>query len=426
MRDYVWSDFNRRLCSDLEQFWDDVKNGKSPRLAIFAPPRHGKSFVVSERFPAWVLGNDPSRKIVDASYGADIAEMCTRAANQLIKSDFYAKVFGTLPLVVDRSHDFETAQKGGYYGVGVGGGLTGRGADILIIDDPIKSWQDALSKAKRDAIWMWYATVAYTRLLPSAGVLLMHTRWHKDDLAGRILEKGGWKVLTFPAIDDAGNALDPVRYPIDSLRDIEATIGSTAWRALYQQQPSDTDGAIIKRGDIQEFDTPPPKSGTWCISVDATFKATDTSDFVSIQTWQEREKSYYCHDNDTRRMGFGDTLTAIDAMMRRYEDVRPTLVIEDKANGSAIIDTLRKKYSRIVPVDPQGGKVARAMAIQPIAEGHRIYIAHKAAWADSMLGEIADFPTGKHDDQVDAMTQAITYLDSKPTAAATYRNPLRG
>jgi predicted phage terminase large subunit-like protein len=402
------------------RFMAAVDRGESPRLLVKAPPRHGKTHIVSERLPAFILGNDPSKKVVVTSYGKDLSALCTRKSLELVNSEYYRKVFPQTKLSIERSDEFETADGGGYYGVGIGGGLTGRGADYLIVDDPLKGWADASSQAKRNAIWEWYTSVAYTRLLPGGGVLVIQTRWHNDDLAGRLIDMGGFEVLDFPAIDDAGCALDPVRYPLDRLNDIKATIGSSAWRALYMQQPSDTEGAIIKRGDMQYFDASPPSSGKWCVSVDATFKDGVNSDNVSIQVWQEHDKSFYCHDNDTRRMGFSDSLTAIEAMMTRYDQHRPALVIEDKANGSAIIDTLRRKYSRIIPIDPQGGKVSRAMAIQPVTEAKRVYIRYGAAWVDSMLCEIADFPTGKHDDQVDAMTQGLNYLEKDQTAFKSF------
>lgn len=428
-RGYSTAPLHAEICERLTKFLDDVRNKRSPRLAIFVPPRFGKSFIASERFPAWAIGNHPDLRFIVTAYGHDLASDFTRHSIDLCRSTMHRQVFPKFELSdnLARSDRWATRDGGGYYGVGVGGALTGMGADVLIIDDPVRNWADALSESKRRAVWEWYTTTAYTRLMPGAGVMLIQTRWHQDDLGGRILEKGGFDVIKYPALREENGvpvSLDPVRWGVESLQDIKATIGDTAFRCLYQQEPTDAEGAEFKRSTFCFHDEAPTIHDI-VISVDATFKASSDSDFVSIQTWAEHERSYYLLDNVTARMGYGDTLSAVESIAQRYEHHRPTIIIEDKANGSAIIESIRKRFSRVIPVNPDGGKVARARAILPLFDARRVSFPSKAPWLDRFVNELADFPNAKHDDQVDAMTQALNYLEYNKAAPPTInRNPL--
>ena len=405
---------HKEICAELMQFEQDVIDGKSPRLALFLPPRAGKSFIASERFPAWFIGRNPTKKVIATAYGYDLASEFTVHSRDLFAGQYHSSIFPDVKLSpsVQRADKWETLQGGGYYGVGVGGALTGMGADILIVDDPVKNWADALSESKRRSIWEWYTTTAYTRLMPSGGVLLIMTRWHPDDLGGRILEKNGFKVIKYPAISEGGESYDPVRWPTQSLVEIKETIGETAWRCLYMQEPTSSEGQLFKRNSFKFHAEEPNGLSKVCISVDATFKGGEGSDYVSIQAWGERERSYYLLDNDTRRMGFSDTLRAIIDTANRYSKYNPTIIIEDKANGPAIIETIKKQYSRVVGINPQGGKIARAQAVIPLYEAQRVSFPSNAVWLDRFINQLADFPSAKNDDEVDAMTQALTYLEN--------------
>ena len=414
MPNYRIAPCHEDICERLMQFERDVIAGRSPRLAFFLPPRAGKSSIAAERFPAWAIAHNPSVNIITSSYGYDLAADFTTHARDLTLGEYHREVFpdSKLSPSVQRANQWETTAGGGYYGVGVGGALTGKGADILIVDDPLKNWADALSLTKRNAIWDWYTTTAYTRLMPGGGVLLIMTRWHPDDLGGRILEKGGFDVVKYPAIDADGNSYDPVRWPMKALEEIRDTIGPTAWQCLYMQEPTNAEGQIFKRSMFTFHPETPAGMSRICISVDAAFKGGDGSDFVSVQAWGEKERSYYLLDNDTRRMGFSDSLRAIVDMANRYSKHNPTIIIEDKANGPAIIETIKKQYSRVVAINPEGGKIARGQAVVPLFEARRVSFPSGATWLDSFVNELADFPTAKHDDAVDAMTQALTYLEN--------------
>ena len=262
---------HREICETLEQFLQDVRDGKSPRLMISMPPRSGKSELVSRKFPAYAFGVDPNLQIIATSYGADMAQRFNRDVQRVIDNDLYHAVFPETSLnkanvrstskgaYIRTSDLFEiVGHTGSYRSCGVGGGITGMGADILIIDDPVKDRKSANSATVRQSIYEWYTSTAYTRLSPGGGVIVMCTRWHVDDLLGLLLKEeqnGGdkWKVINYPAIDEhdephrkAGEALHPERYPIESLLKITGAVGSADLASLYQGRPTVLGGNIIK------------------------------------------------------------------------------------------------------------------------------------------------------------------------------------
>jgi len=264
--------FNRIIAAELQQFYFDVMAGKQPRLIIQAPPRSGKSELFSRRFPAWAFGQNPNLQMIAASYSADLSSRMNRDVQRIIDSEEYAGVFPETSFSsntsasinsqknIRNSEIFEIAgYSGSYRSAGVGGGITGMGADIAIIDDPVKDAKEANSQTYRDSVWDWYTSTFYTRLSPKSGVLLGMTRWHEDDLAGRLLadmKNGGdqWRVVSFPAIAEEdeqyrkeGDALHPERYDLTHLIQIKKAVGSQAWNALYQQRPSSKSGDVIKR-----------------------------------------------------------------------------------------------------------------------------------------------------------------------------------
>ena len=221
------------------------------RLAVFMPPRHGKSMLCSEFFPAWYLGNNPNEFVIQSTYAQELADDFGRKVrNQIVSPDFNS-VFPQVGLRSDSTSAkrFHTMQGGTYSAVGAGGAITGRGAHLLIIDDPIKGREDAESEVQRKNLIEWYKSVAYTRLQPGGKIIIIQTRWHQDDLAGHILNesKEDWKILDLPAIDSKGNALWPEAYSKKDLEKIRSTVGERVWSALYQQQPAADEGSIIKR-----------------------------------------------------------------------------------------------------------------------------------------------------------------------------------
>jgi predicted phage terminase large subunit-like protein len=431
---------HQEICTALEWFISEVIDQRSPRLMLTMPPRHGKSQIVSRHFPAWVFGRIPDMQIIAASYSSDLAKRMNRDVQRIIDTPRYRNVFPKVGLngknivsntqgtYLRNSDLFEIVNyKGSYRGAGVGNAITGMGCDILNIDDPLKDRKDASSKAVRDSVWDWYASTAYTRLSPGGGVLVTQTRWHEDDLAGRLLQaekEGGdkWRVINFPAIADqdeehrkAGEALHPERYPLESLRRIEKTIGSYEWTALYQQSPKADGGNIFKSEWIQYYYPKdlPKRFDKLLQSWDLTFKDTDGSDFVVGSVWGRCGGDFYLLDLVRERMGFTRSVQAIKDMTAKHPKAIAKLV-EDKANGPAVMDTLRRGIPGLKPVEPDGSKVARAHAVTPIWESHNVFIPHPSVfpWVQGYIDELTAFPNAKHDDQVDSTTQALRELMS--------------
>lgn len=261
---YQTAEHHRLIAEKLEA----VERGDIDRLMIFMPPRHGKSELATKRFPAWALGKNPNRQIIQASYNSDLATDFGRQVRNIVNERRYQNVFET-ELAADSkaANRWNTSGGGAYVAAGVGTAVTGRGADIFIIDDPLKDREEADSETRRDTVWNWYTSTAYTRLMPGGSVILIQTRWHEDDLAGRLLEaeaKGGdkWDKLILPAVMSNDQALWPERYDLDALNRIKGAIGPRDWSALYQQSPSPDDGTFFQRDWIKwhepDCDLPEP------------------------------------------------------------------------------------------------------------------------------------------------------------------------
>lgn len=418
------------------------------RLIVEMPPQEGKSTRVAKDFIVWVLKHRPWTRVVGASYGQGLANRNGRAIRNIIRSN---PDLG-LALAPDNGSASEwqlDGHDGGLVSVGIGAGLTGRPADLMVIDDPIKDRKEADSETYRDAVWDWWTDVASTRLAPGAQVVLILTRWHADDLAGRLLaaEDGHlWKVLRIPAEadhDPAKGETDPLdREPgefLESARGrtpeqwqaIKTRVGTRTWNALYQGRPTSAAGTIFKRDDWRYYLRPlwvEREDGAriltdfddLLISWDMTFKGTEGTDKVSGQVWMRRGADAYLLDRVNRRMDFVETLREFVAMAARWPQA-VLKVVEDKANGPAVISMLSRKVPGIVPEDPTplGGKEARAAAVSPLQESHNVWLPHPelCPWVSEVVEEAAAFPQGTHDDDVDAMSQALNRLVLQPLFA---------
>lgn len=429
------------ICMELDAFLQAVIDRKSPRLMLTCPPRHGKSEIASRRFPAYALGRYPDLSIIATSYSADLAARMNRDVQRIIDEDTYARIFPgtqlygknvrtTAGTYIRNSDIFEIVGHNGVYrSSGVGGGITGMGADIAIIDDPFKDRMSADSPTIRQNIWEWYTSVLYTRLSPGGGVIIINTRWHTDDLSGRLLAEemngGGdkWRVVNFPAIAEAdephrkrGEALHPERYPLDNLLKIKAAIGTRDWEALYQQHPT-PEGGTIFREDWLRYWLPkdvPSDFNSLVISWDMTFKEGDNSDFVVGQVWGKKGGDFYLLDQVRGRWGFTETIEQFKALAAKHPQATRKLV-EDKANGPAVIDSLKHHISGIIPVEPDGSKTARAHAVTALFEAGNVYIPSPevCSWVKEYVAELTQFPSVAHDDQVDATTQALRHFDKR-------------
>lgn len=439
--DYLMGWVHQEICAELDAFLAVAAAGQSPRLMLCMPPRHGKSELASRLFPAYAFGRYPDMSIIGTSYSADLSSRFNRDIQRIIEQPEYRAVFPRTTLSAKnirtvasgnylRNSDlFEiVGHKGSYRSAGVGGGITGMGGDILIIDDPFKDRAEADSPTIRRKVWDWYTSTLYTRLAPGGGILLINTRWHMDDLSGRLLEAerrgegDAWRVVNFPAIateDEphrkCGEALHPERYPLEQLEGIRRAVGAREWEALYQQHPT-PDGGSIFRAEWLRFWYPkdlPLRFEKLVLSWDMTFKEGDDTDYVVGQAWGKSGADFYLLDQVRRRMGFTETLAAFRALADKWPGATRKLV-EDKANGPAVIDSLRNHVSGIVPVEPDGSKTARAHAVTTFFEAGNVHIPHPShcPWAAEYIAELTQFPAAAHDDQVDATTQALRDMQS--------------
>lgn len=404
----------------------DVAAGRIKRLMVLMPPRHGKSELVSKYFPAWYLGTFPDRRIILASYEADFAASWGRKARNLLE-EFGPSLFG-----VKVSSDSSAANRwdieghsGGMTTAGVRGPITGKGANVAIIDDPVKNDQEAMSQTYREAAWDWYRATFSTRIQQDGAIILVMTRWHEDDLAGRLLkaqQEGGekWEVVSLPAIaeeDDLlgrqpGEPLCPELFSKETLESIKKRLGTYWWNALYQQKPSPPEGGILKRSWWKFYKKAPEKFDEVIQSWDMSFKETSSGSYVVGQVWGRIGADKYLLDQIRDRMDFPTTIQAVKTLTAKWPQAKAKLV-EDKANGPAVIATLKKEIPGLIAVQPEGSKEARAHAVAPDIEAGNVYLPDPsiAPWIHDFIEECSAFPTGAHDDQVDAMTQALLRLE---------------
>lgn len=442
-KDYKIGWVHQEICQTLDLFLKDLIDGKRPRLIITMPPRSGKSEIVSRRFPAYFLGKYPDLSIISVSYSATLAEDFCRDVQRIIDSDEYKAIFPNTKLSDKKDKNYKrtsdifeiVGHKGVYCSAGVGGGITGKGCDILIIDDPIKNRQEANSENTRKKIFDWYSSTAYTRLSPIGGVIMMCTRWHLDDLIGKVLNDKNQKpfhVISYPAIAEhdephrkQGEALHPERFSLEILNEIKSTLSASDWLSLYQQRPTPEGGAIFKTSKIRYYDeSSEPKRfdqivGSW----DMTFKENKKSDFVVGQLWGRKGSEFYLLDMVRDRMDFVKTLKVFINFANKHKNCNCWLV-EDKANGTAIISTLKKHISGIIPITPKESKQERAYAITPYLEAGNIFFPKNQKFTKDLEEEMLQFPAGAHDDTIDSMTQALNYFRTKKRVQMSESNKM--
>lgn len=415
----------------------DVADGLCDRLIVTMPPQEGKSTRVSRRYPLWLLLRNPEMRIVVASYEHGVARRWGRA----VRNDIAEHPDLGLAVRSDTSaaHEWQLhGHEGGIYCVGIGGALTGRPVDMMIIDDPVKGPKEADSATFRDTAWDWWESVGSTRLAPKAPAVVVMTRWHEDDLAGRLLreEPDTWRLLNIPAVADhrpEDGETDPLgrepgqymvsarRRTVEQWQRIQHQRGSRVWNALYQGRPSPGEGLVFNRGWWRYFEQPQwVEDDGVCHALsfdeiiqswDMAFKDTDGADFVVGQVWGRRGSKAFLLDQVRGRMSFVDTCLKVRALSARWPQASAKL-IEDKANGTAVINQLQATVGGLIPVQPDGSKVARASAVSPFVEAGDVWLPGPSvrAWVDGFVDECAAFPLSSHDDQVDAASQALNRL----------------
>ena len=419
-----WIDtkFHKFLANKVQTFVETYTGNPIDILILNCPPQHGKSRTVTETFATWYVGKNPDKRCIVACYNDELAGSFGRSNRDKI-NEYGQAIFG-IKLKKSTDRDLELADHdGGIIFRGIGSSLTGRSAELFIIDDPIKNRAEADSITYRNRIWEEWQNSIKTRSQANTKIIIIQTRWHEDDLSGRVIsEEPNVEVVNIPCEAEEndvlgrpiGDALCPeIGKGNEWLRAFKESYvkdsiggGIRAWNALYQGRPTSAEGNVFKREWWQYYDKLPDNIPLIGISVDATFKDSDTSDFVAIEVWGKLNGDYYLIDLIKRRMDFPETLRAIKHMNSKYPQ-RHSILVEDKANGSAIISMLKHELGSIIPITPKESKVARANAITGIVEGGNVYLPRYADFTNEFVEEFASFPNGAHDDLVDACTQFI-------------------
>lgn len=427
---YRIGDHHKLIAKKLEA----VERGESTRLMITVPPRHGKSMLASEYFPAWYLGRNPEKYIIAASYNQEFADGFGRKVRNQLLDPVFHDIFPDCRLMADSTSAkaFNTTKGGSYYAVGIGGPLTGRGADLLLIDDPIKNHEEAQSDLIRQKMKDWYASTAYTRLMPNAAIVLIQTRWHNDDLGGWLQKEHaqeGWEIIDLPAINDKGEALWPSQFPVKRLHEIRDAIGPTNWSALYQQTPIVEGGGILKRKWWKTW-----KQKVWdateakekldlplCDMViqvyDTAFKEKQENDFTArltcgIFTLTDKEGRETVNliilEIMNKRLNFPELRAEAE---RSYKDYEPDRVlIEDKASGQSLLQELRAKGIRVTPMKADKSPMLRAHAASVALESGAVWVPEGLPNVEALITQCELFPNDKHDDMVTVLCHAVTYL----------------
>jgi len=407
-----------------------LERGDLKRLILCMPPRHGKSRLTTIMFPAWFLGRQPDREIISASYGQELADDFGRQVRNLIASPRHQSIFPECRLSEDSAaaHRFATSRGGTYFAVGRGAATTGRGAHLLLIDDPLKDREEANSATVRRSLQEWYAQVAYTRLMPGGVVVIIGNRWHEDDLIGWLLREHaaeGWEVVSFPAIAEKdevfrreGDALWRERYPVEDLERIKLQIGGAAWASLYQQRPAAAEGAIFKRAWWQSFRVPVMGVRRVVQSWDTAFKTGTENDFSACTTWAVTRDGYYLLDAWRGRVEFPELKRKVAELFLKRERYPHAILIEDRASGQSLIQELKQDSALpILPVRVDSDKIARAQAVTPLIEAGKVFLPEGAPWREGYIDELSAFPFAPHDDYVDSTVQALNYLREHPYGA---------
>lgn len=403
---------------------------------VFMPPRHGKSEKASKRFPSWYLGRNPKHQIIAASYNSDLATDFGREVKGIISSPEFGDVFQGVGLKADsRASDrMNTSQGGAYFAVGVGTATTGRGAHLGLIDDPLKDREEADSQTQRDKVWNWYRSTFYTRLMPGGAIVLIQTRWHEDDLAGRLLEQDGrvedggqWTVLELPAIDEAGEALWPEWYPVETLRRIEGTVGPREWSALFQQRPQPDEGTYFQREWFTEWTTLPQLNyyGT------SDYAVTDGGgDYTVHRVWGVDQDGTIYRVDGWRGQSTSDVW--IDRKLDLIAKWKPLAWFGEAGVIQKAIEPMlkrrmleRKVHCRLEWMSSISDKPTRARGFQARAAMGKVRFEPGAD-----IGEYLMFPAGKHDDDVDTASLIGRALDEMHPAIvgtpAPNLNPMPG
>lgn len=425
---YMWPAFiHGRHHEKMAAAFQRVAEGKVKRLIINMPPRHTKSEFASYLLPSWFLGLNPGKKIIQSSHTAELAVGFGRKVRNLVDSDAYKDIFPQVSLQADSkaAGRWSTNYAGEYFAIGIGGAVTGKGADLLIIDDPHSEQEATLAETNPeiyDKTYEWYTSGPRQRLQPGGAIVIVMTRWSKKDLTGQVLKAAAqrsgeeWEVIEFPALLPSGRPLWPQFWSLKELEALHQELPAGKWMAQYQQQPTSDVSAIVKREwwKIWEEDSPP-----YCEfliqSWDTAFLKSERADYSACTTW-----GVFYHPDDTGLAqaniillnAFKKRMEFPELKKRAYEEYKEwnpdAMIVEAKAAGSPLIFELRSMGIPVQEFTPTKGndKIARLNAVADMFASGMIWIPN-TNWAEELVEEVASFPSGEHDDMVDSMTQAL-------------------
>jgi len=422
----VWPHFiegphHKRMAAAFER----VARGECKRLIINMPPRHTKSEFASYLLPAWFLGNFPQKKIIQTSHTAELAVGFGRKVRNLVDSDTFTEIFPGVGLQADSkaAGRWNTSAKGDYFAIGVGGAVTGKGADILIIDDPHSEQEAAMAASNPevyDKVYEWYTSGPRQRLQPGGAIVIVMTRWAQRDLTGQVIkadaQRGGegWEVIEFPAILPSGKPLWPSFWSLAELEALREELPNSKWQAQYQQNPVGNESAIVKRDWWQWWEEDdPPQCNFILQSWDTAFEKTQRADYSAGTTWgvfdnpkDGNRPNVILLNTYKKRVEFPDLKKDV---LNEYKQYNPdALIVEKKASGAPLIYDLRAMGIPVQEYTPSKGqdKIARLNSVSDIIASGKVWVP-KTRWAEELVDEVAAFPSGEHDDLVDATTLAL-------------------
>ena len=424
----VWPSFiGGRHHARMADAFERVANGTCKRLIINMPPRHTKSEFASYLLPAWFLGKEPGKKVIQTSHTAELAVGFGRKVRNLVDTEVYHKIFPDLVLQADSkaAGRWNTSKGGDYFAIGVGGAVTGKGADLLIIDDPHSEQEAAIAETSPevyDKTYEWYTSGPRQRLQPGGSIVIVMTRWSKRDLTEQVLkaaaQRGGeeWEVIEFPALLPSGNPLWPEFWSLEELTALKEELPNSKWQAQYQQNPTSEASAIVKRDWWQIWEPEkPPTCQFVLMSWDTAFEKHNRADYSALTTW-----GVFYHPDATGKEqaniillnAFRDRMefpvlkqTAID----QYKSWKPDgVIIEKKASGAPLIYELRSMGIPVQEFTPSKGndKISRLNAVSDLFASGRVWCPN-THWAEEVVNEVAEFPAGEHDDYVDSVSLAL-------------------
>ena len=425
----VWPTFIAgRHHAKMADAFERVARGECKRLIINMPPRHTKSEFASYLLPAWFLGKYPQKKIIQCSHTAELAVGFGRKVRNLVDTDTYHNIFPDLSLASDSkaAGRWNTSKGGDYFAIGIGGAVTGKGADVLIIDDPHSEQEAAIAETNPDIYdktYEWYTSGPRQRLQPGGAIVIVMTRWSKRDLTGQILKDAlandsfdEWEVIEFPAILPSDKPLWPEFWPLNELEKVKRDVPNSKWMAQYQQNPISESAAIVKREWWQEWDSDtPPKCDFILQSWDTAFEKTQRADYSACTTWGV----FYQPDDAGNEQANIILLNAFRDRMEfpelkrvaieEYRDWEPdSVIIEKKASGAPLIYEMRAMGIPVQEFTPTRGndKISRLNAVSDLFASGRVW-APASRWAEEVIDEVAEFPAGTHDDYVDTVSMAL-------------------